>query len=159
MTELTLREADFSSADDLARVVALVDAYASDPMGGGTPLSAEVRERLPRLLATHPTAFAVLAFAGDTPVGVALCVLGLSSFAARPSVNLHDLAVLPSQRGLGIGRRLLEAVADAARRRDACKVTLEVRPDNDVGRHLYADVGFELSALCGQAYLMMEKPL
>ena len=82
-----------------------------------------------------------------------------SSFAARPSVNLHDLAVLPGQRGLGVGRRLLEAVADAARRRDACKVTLEVRPDNDVGRHLYADVGFELSALCGQAYLMMEKPL
>lgn len=100
-------------------MVALVDAYASDPMGGGTPLS-RVRERLPHLLATHPTAFAVLAFAGDTPVGVALCVLGLSSFAAS-SVNLHDLAVLPGQRGLGIDRRLLEAVADAARHRDACK--------------------------------------
>lgn len=159
MAEILIREADFSSTDDLARVVMLIDAYASDPMGGGTPLDTDVRTRLPNMLAAHPAAFAILAFIDDKPVGVALCVLGLSSFAARPLVNLHDLAVLPGQRGLGIGRRLLDAVADAARRRDACKVTLEVRPDNSTGRHLYADSGFELSSLDGQAYLMMEKRL
>lgn len=159
MAEIRIREADFGTTDDLDHVVSLIDAYASDPMGGGTPLDTEVRSRLPQLLATHPAAFAMLAFADGKPVGVALCVLGLSSFAARPLVNLHDLAVLPAQRGLGIGRRLLDAVADAARRRGACKVTLEVRPDNGAGRHLYADMGFERSSLDGQAYLMMEKAL
>lgn len=157
MGAVVIRPADFNDPADLARVVDMIDHYARDPMGGGEGLDAAAKARLPAMLAAHPTAFALLALDGATAVGVAVCVRGLSTFSARPTVNLHDLAVAASHRGQGIGRRLLEAVSSAARQLDAAKVTLEVRPDNAVGRHLYTACGFELSALGGQAYLMMEK--
>lgn len=159
MDVIVIRPADFRDPADLTRVVDMVDSYARDPMGGGEGLSPAIKARLPAALAAHPTAFALLALDGAAPVGVAVCVQGLSTFAARPTVNLHDLAVATSHRGCGLGRRLLAAVGEAARQRDACKITLEVRPDNAVGRHLYTDCGFELAGLADQAYLMMEKPL
>ena len=156
---VTVRLADLQQPADGQTVAGLIDAYARDPMGGGTGLTAEVRQALPGQLARHPTAFALLAEADDQPVGVAVCVLGLSTFKAQPTVNLHDLTILPAALGRGIGRLLLDGVAAEARRRDACKVTLEVRPDNHVARALYDSAGFNLSSLGGQAYLMMEKLL
>jgi GNAT superfamily N-acetyltransferase len=51
-----------------------------------------------------------LAFQGEQPVAVAVCFIGLSTFAAKPLVNIHDCMVLPVFRRKGVGRRLLEAV-------------------------------------------------
>ena len=92
-------------------------------------------------------------FGRRRPLGV-----GLTRTAADEAEVL-TLAVAASARGRGIGRLLLDSVAAEARRRGACKVTLEVRPDNQVARALYDSAGFDLSSLGGQAYLMMEKPL
>ena len=36
---ITVRRADYGNAADGAALVALLDAYASDPAGGGEPLS------------------------------------------------------------------------------------------------------------------------
>ena len=105
---VTVRLADLQQPADGQTVAGLIDAYARDPMGGGTGLTAEVRQALPGQLARHPTAFALLAEADGQPVGVAVCVLGLSTFKAQPTVNLHDLAILPAARGRGIGRLLLD---------------------------------------------------
>jgi len=156
---MTVRELERDSAADQAILVALVDGYARDPMGGGTGLSEHARAHLGAAFAAHPSTFALVAEQDGEPLGIALCVLGFSSFSAAPTVNLHDLAVLPAARGRGIGRRLMDAVDAAAALRGACKVTLEVRPDNEVGRNLYAAQGYQLSGLAGQAYLMMEKKL
>lgn len=155
----TLRLLDPSDARDAAILVALTDGYARDPMGGGSGLSDTARQRLAEAFAAHPATFALVAEAEGEAVGLALCVLGFSSFYAAPTVNLHDISVVPAARGFGVGRALLAAVEAEAVKRGACKVTLEVRPDNAVGRGLYESAGFELSALGGQAYLMMEKPL
>ena len=84
-----------------------------------------------------------LARAGAQPLGVCVVQLGYSTFAARPRWNVHDLAVMPEARGLGLGRRLLEAVIEAAAGAGACAVSLEVRQDNPPARHLYASLGFE----------------
>jgi len=65
-----------------------------------------------------------------------------STFAARPLLNLHDLAVLPERRGLGVGRALLEAVEARARDLGCCKLTLEVRQDNARAQALYESFGF-----------------
>jgi len=156
---VAIRELNKASPADQALLVRLIDAYARDPMGGGTGLSEHARTHLGAAFAAHPSTFALVAEQDGEPLGIALCVLGFSSFAAAPTVNLHDLTVLPAARGLGLGRRLMDAVDEAARARGACKVTLEVRPDNQVGRNLYAAQGYQLSALGGQAYLMMEKKL
>lgn len=138
---LAIGLADCADARDAADVVALLDGYARDPMGGGTPLSDAVKARLTGDLAANPHAFSLLARLDDEAVGLANCFVGYSTFAAAPLVNIHDLAVLRSHRGAGIGRALLAAVEAEALKRGACKVTLEVLSGNPA-RHLYEACGY-----------------
>jgi ribosomal protein S18 acetylase RimI-like enzyme len=77
-----------------------------------------------------------------TPVGIAVCFLGFSTFAAQPLINIHDLAVMPGYRGRGIGRQLLERVGAKGRELGCCKLTLEVREDNHRAQRLYQGFGF-----------------
>jgi ribosomal protein S18 acetylase RimI-like enzyme len=138
-----IRPADLALAADRAALITLLDGYASEAMGGGAPLAADVIRNLPDRLAAQPSAKIWLAIAADgTPAGLAVCFVGFSTFAAQPLLNLHDLAVAPAHRGRGIGRRLLAAVESAARTLGCCKVTLEVRDDNAPARHLYRALGY-----------------
>jgi ribosomal protein S18 acetylase RimI-like enzyme len=130
-------------------VVGLIDAYARDPMGGGAPLAVDVRARLAadlRERAARGSAVVLLARRGGENVGVAICFPGYSTFRARPLLNLHDVAVLPGARGMGVGQALLAAVEARARALGCCKLTLEVREDNAPARRLYARAGFIDSA-------------
>jgi GNAT superfamily N-acetyltransferase len=138
---LTVALADYRDLRDAADVVALLDAYARDPMGGGEPLRDDVKARLADDLAANPQAFSLLARLEDKAVGLANCFMGYSTFAAAPLVNIHDLAVLPETRGRGIGKALLQAVEAEALKRGACKITLEVLSGNPA-RHLYAREGY-----------------
>lgn len=144
---VTVRIADYGCAADADAVVALLDAYACDPMGGGTPLDPAVRERLVPALKVFPGAFTLLAFHGEEAVGLANCLTGFSTFAARPLINIHDIAVKPGVRGKGIGRALMHAVEQEARKRGACKITLEVLGGNERAKALYAALGYGNYAL------------
>lgn len=135
-------EADLDEAAHARGVVEILDSYARDPIGGSRPLGPSVRERLIPELRAQSHARVLLALDGDRPIGVAVCFLGFSTFAARPLLNLHDLAVLPEFRGRGAGGALLEAVESCARDAGCCKVTLEVREDNGRARELYERTGF-----------------
>jgi GNAT superfamily N-acetyltransferase len=140
--DITIREADLADPADCAGIVDILDSYASDRIGGGEPLSPEVRARLPLLLRNHPTTIVLLALSDGRPVGVAVCFLGLSTFHARPLLNIHDLAVVPEWRGKGVGRALLESVESHASRLGCCKITLEVQDSNSRARALYEQFGF-----------------
>jgi GNAT superfamily N-acetyltransferase len=140
--DLEIVEADLARADHEAAVVALTAAYALDPMGNDGPLSGDVLERLIPALKSHPTTVIFLAYADGEAVGIATCFRGFSTFVARPLLNVHDLAVLPAFRGRGIGRRLLEAVAEKARGLGCCKVTLEVHENNFKARRTYEAAGY-----------------
>lgn len=141
-------------------VVEVLDTYASDPVGGGKPLSPDVRERLVPALREWPQAFVVLAFDRSKPVGVAICFYGFSTFKARPLLNIHDLAVTPAYRGRGIGRSLLAFVEERAREDGCCKLTLEVQDSNALARGLYRSFGFG-DFVVGEAMTtrFLEKPL
>lgn len=136
-------KADLADTRQMKGLLAVLDSYAGDPVGGGEPLSSEVLGRLPSLLREHPTTLVLLAFDADEVVGAAVCFVGLSTFRARPLLNIHDLAVLPSHRGRGIGKALLVAAEDHALQRGCCKLTLEVQDDNTRARTLYERFGFE----------------
>ncbi|HEX7070422.1 MAG TPA: GNAT family N-acetyltransferase, partial [Rhodothermales bacterium] len=110
--------------------------------GNSRPLDDDVRARLINGLRAHPTTRVFLAYDGDEAVGVAVCFMGYSTFAAKPLINIHDLAVLPEYRGRGIGRSLLNAVEEYARAEGCCKVTLEVFESNHRARKTYAAAGF-----------------
>jgi len=131
--------------DDPAHAAALVDLldhYARDPAGGGEPLSDFARVNLIDELATRPFIFSVLAFDGDTPVGLVNAIEGFSTFACKPLVNVHDVVVASSHRGRGIAARLFAEVEAIARERGACKLTLEVLAGNASARSLYQRLGF-----------------
>ena len=86
-----------------------------------------------------------LALHKPKPVGIAVCFLGFSTFAARPLLNIHDLAVMPEYRGQGVGRQLLEHVEIKGRALECCMLTLEVREDNHWGQQLDHNVGFDVA--------------
>lgn len=135
------RLADFENISDASAIVELIDRYAQDPMGGGKPLPQVVRERMITGIADMPGSFVVLATIGEQTVGCATCFMGFSTFKALPLVNIHDLCVDSDWRNQGVGQHLIQAVAEEAKRRGCCKVTLEVRVDNPAQR-LYERSGF-----------------
>jgi GNAT superfamily N-acetyltransferase len=70
------------------------------------------------LFGPRPVAQTLVAYADDQAVGFALYFETYSTFRGRRGIFLEDLFVEPSHRGAGIGKRLLAAVAQAARERD-----------------------------------------
>ncbi len=139
---LQVMQANYADPVHAQAVVDLLDAYARDPAGGGEPLSDFARQRLVPELAARPMAFSVLAFDGTLAVGLVNCIEGFSTFACRPLVNVHDVAVLASHRGRGVAQRMLAHVEMLARQRGACKLTLEVLSGNHGAVRLYERAGF-----------------
>ncbi len=62
----------------------------------------------------RPSAHAILAFEGDTPLGFALYFYNFSTFLARRGLYLEDLFVRPAHRGAGHGKKLLLHLAKQA---------------------------------------------
>lgn len=145
--EFTMRLADWSIPEDGLTVVSLLDSYAQDPMGGAAPLSDFAKKHLPQTMAVTPGAFSVIGFLGTQPVALANCFTSLSTFACKPIVNIHDLAVVSSSRGIGIGQQMLGFVESYARKVGACKITLEVLTGNERARRSYSRFGFEAYTL------------
>lgn len=135
-------DARYDDPAHAAALVELMDTYARDPAGGGKPLSDFARANLVGALASRPFIFSVLAFEDDKPVGLINAIEGFSTFACRPLVNVHDVVVASSHRGRGIAARMFEQVEALARKRGACKLTLEVLQGNAPARKLYQRLGF-----------------
>ena len=156
---ITARLADYRNGDDARALVSLLDAYASDPAGGGEPLSDFAKSHLAPALASRPQAFSVLAFDGAQAVGMINCIEGFSTFACRPLVNVHDVVVLASHRGRRIGELMLALVQELAQERGACKLTLEVLDGNRSALALYQRCGFapyQLDPAMGHAGFMQK---
>jgi GNAT superfamily N-acetyltransferase len=66
------------------------------------------------LFGPRPYAETLLAEVDGTPVGFALFFHSFSTFLALPGIYLEDLFVVPEHRGLGVGRALLERLAQIA---------------------------------------------
>jgi ribosomal protein S18 acetylase RimI-like enzyme len=151
---LRIERLDPLDARHAAALLALLDEYAAGESGGGTPLAEDAKARLPGVLATRAHYAGWLAWDGERPVGLVNAFEGVSTFKARPLLNIHDIAVAASHRGQGIGRRLLAAVEAEARARGCCKLTLEALEGNAGAIALYRDLGFaayELDPAMGRA--------
>ena len=142
MQPVEIVKADLNRANHQQAVLQLVDAYATDPMGNGKPLTTESRRALIPGLQQHPTTIIFLAYKGINAIGIAVCFLGFSTFATRPLINISDFSVMPAHRGQGIGRLLLVEVERNARDRDCCKLTLEMQENNHRARKVYEAAGF-----------------
>lgn len=153
-------QADYHDATHAHAIVELLNAYAVDPMGGGEPLPELVRTTLVGRLAALPHAFSVLCFVDGLPAGLVNCFEGLSTFEARPLVNIHDVIVSTAHRGKGISQQMLAEVERIARERGCCKLTLEVLEGNEAAQGAYKKLGFasyELDPAMGRAMFWQKK--
>ena len=66
--------------------------------------------------------------------------------------HVMNIAVLEQHRRQGIGRALVQALANEAQRRGAVAVFLEVRIGNTAAKTLYEDEGFQEIAIRKQYY-------
>ena len=142
MAPVIILQADYRNPIHAQALLALLDGYARDPMGGATPLTPQTRAQLIPALASRSDALTLLACAGDTPVGLANCFEAFSTFAAAPVLNIHDLYVAPSARGTGIIQALLAEIQRIARAKNCCKITLEVLGTNARAQSAYRRDGF-----------------
>ena len=161
MSSIEILQADLDRRDHQLAVLALLDAYAMDPMGNGKALTNAVRRELIPGLQQHPTTIIFLSFRNKHAVGIATCFVGFSTFAARPLINIHDFYVIPEVRGQKIGHMILAAVEQKARDTECCKITLEVQQNNHKARRIYEAAGFSRSIYVERAggALFLSKPL
>lgn len=114
------------------------------------PQGWKMLDRLRRLYGVGQVGRAVVDLAGES-VGFVWeedgeIVGNLSLRRALPTSTkgrlIGNVVVRPDYRGRGIGRALMEAALDEARRQGAHWVGLEVRADNEVACGLYRKLGF-----------------
>lgn len=154
-------DADLELPDHADAVVRLLDAYAHDPLGGGAGLSSYARGNLASELRKRDSAHVVLGMVDGEAAGLLIAFEGFSTFACRPLLNIHDVAVVAEHRGKGVGKLMLGRAEAIAVELGCCKMTLEVLEGNRVAQELYRSLGFrsyELKPQWGKA-LFWEKKL
>jgi len=158
---IEILKADYANPIHQADIPTLLNAYATDPMGGGQALLAQVQENLVPELAKLPHAFSVLAYVDGEAAGLVNCFEAFSTFACKPLINIHDLVVLERHRGKGLSQLMLDKVEEIARAKGCCKITLEVLSNNAIAKSAYLKFGFagyELDPQAGSA-LFWQKSL
>ena len=100
------------------------------------PVYADMLERSPR------NRIAVVAEDGGTRAVVGFAVAGL----VPPEAELETIAVATGHQRRGIGRRLLEALADDLGQSGVRELLLEVRDANASARAFYESMGFVATA-------------
>lgn len=153
-------QADYSNSKHTNDILTLLNLYAMDMMGGAESLSSHVRNHLIEELRARSWAFSILAYDQDTPIGLANCFEGFSTFSCKPLINIHDMMVRQEYRRQGVSLKLLEKIELIARARGCCKITLEVLSNNDVAKGAYRKFGFqdyELMPEAGTALFWQKK--
>jgi len=123
-------------AADAAAVEAVWTAVASEGEWIGTelPLHPGWRDRFLTALTGPDAAWFVVDRGGQ--------VVGAVFVQAERGVGHLGMAIIEGHRGAGLGRALLDAAVEWARRGGCHKVTLEVWPHNLRARRLYTRAGF-----------------
>ncbi|HTB21531.1 MAG TPA: ribosomal protein S18-alanine N-acetyltransferase [bacterium] len=85
------------------------------------------------------------------PPGSRLAAYG-GFWKAVDEAHFTNVAVHPSRRRLGLGRRMLRSLLDKARERGCLSATLEVRPSNAAALALYTSEGFSPAAIRPRYY-------
>ncbi len=93
-----------------------------------------------RLVDPEGDIFGFAAFDGDAMVGITHYLFHTTTWDDVPRCYLNDLFTLPTARGKGVARNLIEAVYDAARKQDAEQVYWTTQEFNSTARVLYDKV-------------------
>jgi len=128
--DISTIQADLNNPKHARDIVNIVDMFAKDPMGQDEALEEDIRIDMIAEMKKVPTTMTFIAYMGERALGIVTCFIGFSTFTASKIFKIHDVAVHPDARGLGIGTKLLGMVEKEAERMGCSKITLEVRTDN-----------------------------
>lgn len=85
----------------------------------------------------------LIAYLNDKPVGFAIYFYNFSTFLGRSGIYLEDLYVKPEARGMGIGKKLLAALAKLAIQKQCGRLELSVLDWNEDAIKFYQQLGAE----------------
>jgi ribosomal protein S18 acetylase RimI-like enzyme len=132
--DVVVRTATPADAEVIGRLLHDFNSEFGEPTPGATKLA----ERVRRLLAAEQVSVLI--------VGPAA---GLAVLRFRPSLwtdalecYLAELYVVPDRRGQGLGRALMNAAIELARRIGADHIELNTSEDDVAARSLYESLGF-----------------
>lgn len=125
-------------ADELQGFLPLVDAYQR--FYGAEPEAERNQRFFARFVTPSDHGLLVGAWSEEGPVGFATLYWFHSSTKAADTVLMNDLFVRPDVRGGGIGRALIEAALEEARRRGAAHLEWSTAPDNLAAQRLYDSI-------------------
>ena len=86
---------------------------------------------------------AMIAERDSETVGLCLFFYTFSTWLGEPGIYVQDIIVSESERGTGLGKKLLAETARYGRDRDATHLRLTVDVENDNARCFYERIGME----------------
>jgi GNAT superfamily N-acetyltransferase len=133
--DLAVRQAEPADAEVIGRLLHDFNSEFDEPTPGPRALAARIRE----LLATGETA---VLLGGAGPDGLAVLRFRPALWTEALECYLAELYVVPGRRGQGLGRALMRAVIELARREGADRIELGTGEDDVAARALYESLGF-----------------
>jgi len=124
--------------DDSALIGRLLHDFNQE-FNDESPGPAALAERLRSLMAGGET---VVLVGGEEPAGLAVLRFRPAIWSKGLECYLAELYVAPHRRGRGLGRAIMEAALDYARRRGADSMDIGVDEPDLVARNLYESLGF-----------------
>lgn len=139
----TVEQCDFSKQEHRNAYLTLLNRYMVNPMGGmDKGLDENQQKKLIEQLTANPMNHCFLLRSNGKYVGFSTCFFITSTFKVKPYLYIHDIYVEEDCENKGLGTQLLNGLIDFARKSGCCKVTLEVRYDNEIAKHVYSKQGF-----------------
>jgi ribosomal protein S18 acetylase RimI-like enzyme len=132
---IQIRRAASEDAAEIARLLHDFNAEFAEPSPGVAALAGRSRQLLEEGEMT-------VLLAGEGPDGLSLVRFRPSIWTGSLECHLQELYVVPSLRGRGIGRALLEGTIALAREAGATGIDLNTGETDTAARALYEGMGF-----------------
>jgi ribosomal protein S18 acetylase RimI-like enzyme len=131
----SVRRAQAADAPAIGRLLHDFNTEFDEP----TPGPGALAERLAQLIAEGQT---TVLLGGPGPDGLAVLRFRRSIWTPGLECYLAELYVVPDRRGQGLGRALMQAAIEEARRQGADYMDLGTSEDDVAARALYESLGF-----------------
>jgi GNAT superfamily N-acetyltransferase len=139
MSEITIRQARREDVGIILRFIQALAVYEREP----DAVEATEESLLRTGFGERPYFECLIAELDGEPAGFALYFYDFSTWLGRPGIYLEDLFVDPAFRGKGLGKALLERLAQIAVEQGCTRMKWEVLDWNEPAIEFYRSLGAE----------------